>query len=643
MKISFMKCRHLHTFLPVLLALFIWQSPVQGASEESWWNSNWSVRKKITIDAGSTGVEIKDPIGATVVLLRLYDGNFNFISAREDGSDIRFVAEDGKTLLPYSIERFDSLLSEGFVWVKLPEVKSGGKTVFWLYYGNTGDSSAGAPEAKSVFDSDTILAYHFSDAAKPPVDASPAGNNASTAVESATASIIGGGLRFDGNSQKALAIPATPSLAFSEGGSLTLSFWFKPNVLQPGAVLFSRSGEKDAFIVRLDNGIPHVEVVSGGSVQKTSGGNPVVANSWNHLVVAAEGPKLTLYLNGTVYATLSSGLPALNGALLLGGQGANGPGGFNGEIDELNISKIVRSPGFVAFASASQSGEQGARILLHGEDEVVSKGGALGQALEHIGLFGDIAKNMMFDGWVVIFFCALMAVVGWTVAVKKFLYLKTIAKGSEEFLRQWRQVSTDLTALDHSNVESVKSLGGTADARVQKLMKLSPIYHIYHIGSEEIHHRIRSPHGFNGLSARSIQAIRASLDTGMTHEIHRLNRGLIFLTISIAGGPYLGLLGTVIGVMVTFAVIAKSGQVEVNSIAPGIAGALLATVAGLLVAIPALFIYSFLNSQIKDAISNMQTFINEFISKMAEFYPPSQPNGSSYEFARESLEEEVLR
>ena len=103
--------------------------------------------------------------------------------------------------------------------------------------------------------------------------------------------------------------------------------------------------------------------------------------------------------------------------------------------------------------------------------------------------------------------------------------------------------------------------------------------------------------------------------------MQRLNSKLVFLTIGIAGGPYLGLLGTVIGVMITFAVIAKSGQVEVNSIAPGIAGALLATVAGLAVAIPALFAYSYLSSRIKDAVSDMETFIDEFIAKMAEHYP----------------------
>ena len=73
--------------------------------------------------------------------------------------------------------------------------------------------------------------------------------------------------------------------------------------------------------------------------------------------------------------------------------------------------------------------------------------------------------------------------------------------------------------------------------------------------------------------------------------------------------------------MITFAVIAKSGEVEVNSIAPGIAGALLATVAGLAVAIPALFSYSYLSSRITTSLNGIRRFIDEFITRIAEAYP----------------------
>jgi biopolymer transport protein ExbB len=110
------------------------------------------------------------------------------------------------------------------------------------------------------------------------------------------------------------------------------------------------------------------------------------------------------------------------------------------------------------------------------------------------------------------------------------------------------------------------------------------------------------------------------LDAAMMRETQKLNSGIVLLTISIAGGPFLGLLGTVVGVMITFAAIAAAGDVNVNAIAPGIAAALVATVAGLAVAIPALFGYNWLASQIKNASSDGAVFLDEFITKSAEMH-----------------------
>src|SRR5579872_3361696 len=85
-----------------------------SGTAHAWWNSDWTIRKKITFDTASSGAGITDPIGATAVLIRLHDGNFQFGSAKEDGGDIRFIAADDKTPLPFHIERYDSLLSEAF-------------------------------------------------------------------------------------------------------------------------------------------------------------------------------------------------------------------------------------------------------------------------------------------------------------------------------------------------------------------------------------------------------------------------------------------------------------------------------------------------------------------------------------------------
>ena len=106
----------------------------------------------------------------------------------------------------------------------------------------------------------------------------------------------------------------------------------------------------------------------------------------------------------------------------------------------------------------------------------------------------------------------------------------------------------------------------------------------------------------------------------MTRLQQTLSSQMVLLTIAISGGPFLGLLGTVIGVMITFAAIALSGDVNVNAIAPGTAAALAATVAGLSVAIPSLFGYNWLNTRIKSITADNRVFVDEFVTRIAEQY-----------------------
>jgi biopolymer transport protein ExbB len=122
------------------------------------------------------------------------------------------------------------------------------------------------------------------------------------------------------------------------------------------------------------------------------------------------------------------------------------------------------------------------------------------------------------------------------------------------------------------------------------------------------------------LSPQAIAAIRATMDATQVRLTQKLQSQMVLLTIAIAGGPFLGLLGTVVGVMITFAAIAASGDVNVNSIAPGIAAALAATVAGLAVAIPSLFGYNWLNTRIKSITADMRVFVDEFVTRVAEHY-----------------------
>jgi biopolymer transport protein ExbB len=607
----------LRRILLLTLGCLLAGSSFTSAAEKSWWNHEWTIRKKIVVDMSAAGANLTEPIGsATAVLVRLHDGNFQFAAAREDGSDLRFVSDDDKTLLAYHIERIDPLLNEAFVWVKLPEIKSGATTAFWLYYGNAGPQVTAVADSKATYDAETVLVYHFG--ANVQADATGSANNADNAATKIEAALIAGGVRLPGAAP--ISVPASPSLLWNESGTLTWSAWIKPASLQPRAIIFSRREEGRSLVIGLDNGVPFVEI--GG--QRSSGGEALAPGAWRHLAIVAAGGTTTVYLDGVSSGTLAAGLPALNSASLIGGDTEDGAVAFSGEMDELQIAKAARTPGFLKFAALSQAGEKAAKLIVVGNDEQNEHAGG-GEMAKQLSLITDISKSLTFDGWVVIVLCALLAVVGWIISIGKFLYLNKVSKSTRLFLEKWKQMARDLHVLDHGNAESIRSMGGKATLTAQKTLRHSPLYQIYQLGSEEIQHRLASSGEEEpALSGRTMQAIRAVLHGGLVREVQKLNSKLVFLTIGIAGGPYLGLLGTVIGVMITFAVIAKSGQVEVNSIAPGIAGALLATVAGLAVAIPALFAYSYISSRIKDAISDMEIFIDEFVARIAEAYPETQ-------------------
>jgi biopolymer transport protein ExbB len=597
-----------------LLVVLLTSSPVQA-----WWDGEWTIRKKIVVDTGAAGSAITEPIGPTAVLIRLHDGNFQFAFAKEDASDLRFVAADDKTLLPYHLEKFDPLLNEAFIWVKIPDLQPGTQNAIWLYYGNTGAKAVKVEDAKATYDADTVLVYHFNERGTPANDFTMGGNNAAKAGTPVDGSMIAGGLRLDGSS--AIDIPASPALTWAAGAAMTWTAWVKPTALGPNAVLFGRKDDASAFAIGIDNGSPYVEA----NGQRSAAGSPVAINSWHHLAVVTAGPQVTLYLDGVPYGTLAASLPALNGPLQLGGDGSTEPPvgpNFVGEIDELQISKTARPAGFIKLAAFGQSGDKSASLLIFNQDEQATNWLSWLKS----GTFGIIIGSLTFDGWVVIGILMVMAVLSWFVMVTKVRYLNGISKGNALFMKEWKHVASDLTVIDDADAERFKTMGGRVDKAGQRAMRDASVYRIYHIGVEEIRHRLAADQGEGvrkGLAGRSIQAIRASLDGGLVRETQKINRLIVLLTICISGGPFLGLLGTVVGVMITFAAVAAAGEVNVNAIAPGIAAALLATVAGLAVAIPSLFGYNYILSRVKDAKDDMHIFIDEFVTKMAEFYRES--------------------
>jgi biopolymer transport protein ExbB len=595
----------------------------------AWWDHDWSARKLITIDTSSAGADIADPIGTTPVLIRLDVGNFDFDNANPDGSDLRFVAGDDKTPLAYHIEKYDNLLGQAYIWVSLPDLKSEAATTFYLYYGNK--KATAGDDAKGTYDSNTVLVYHFGEHNAPARDWTGNGNTAVNNGQPDDFALIAGGLRLDG--QSTVQLPASPTLAWAGNNQLTWSVWFNETALQPGALLYSRTDGTATLQIGVDNGAPFVAITGPNGTQRSSAGAPIAAGGWHHLAVVA-GSQITVYVDGALFGTLNATLPALNTIAYLGGDATTGTApvvappaatpasppatppaagappaaaapaattGFIGEIDELEISNIARATGFIDFAAIGEGGNPLAAKL-------ITVGAAEKPASFFSGYLVIILGSVTIDGWVIIGILMMMAVGSWVVMADKISYVNKIARANAVFIDHYARIGHDLTAF------------GTPE-RESRTLEASPLYHLYRIGAEQIGIRFAGDTRHKRiLSAQSIAAIRSSLDAGMVREMQRLNKSMVLLTIAISGGPFLGLLGTVVGVMITFASIAAAGNVNVNAIAPGISAALVATVAGLVVAIPALFGYNYLNTRIRNGSADMQVFVDEFETRMAEEY-----------------------
>ena len=204
--------------------------------------------------------------------------------------------------------------------------------------------------------------------------------------------------------------------------------------------------------------MPYVEITDTNGTQRSTVGAAIAANSWKHLAVVAAGGKITLFLDGAQYAELNAGLPAMNTPLLIGGDSTAGDVGFIGEMDELEISKVARSAGFIKLAALGQGGESASKLLAFEQDEQPTNWLSWLKG----GYFGIIISSLTFDGWAVIIILTMMMVISWLVMVHKASYLNAISKGNALFLKEWRHMAGDLTVLDHADADGPRPWAGAS-------------------------------------------------------------------------------------------------------------------------------------------------------------------------------------
>ncbi len=596
--------------LPLLLAALCLLGP---GPAKAWWDQAWTFRKEITVDTAAAGSQLPDTVRRFPLLVRLDSAAFAFADADPSGKDLRFIAADDKTPLSFRIESYDPGAGLAMIWVELPELLPAGQTKLWLYFGNKDAAAAGTPAR--TYDPLYRAVYHFPGTTE---DATANRTPLDGAAAFGTAGIAGRDLRLTGTAP--LTIPA-PAASITQPDGFTVEMWAKPQATPGDAILYALRNDAGTLTLGLAAGIPYAELQLPGVAPKRIASTGPLGSDWTHLAVTGTTSALILYVNGQAVATLAEAVPVLTGTAILGGAPAPLPAapvtgtsagsapttgsdpaaappavipGFVGEVDELRLSNTARSAAYFQAVRLSQG--TGTPLLRFGADEELAAGG--------FGYFGVIWKNLTVDAVAIIIVLGIMAVISWIVMGAKSRYINRTVEADEYFQELFRERRGDLSTLS---------------ANEQSELRHSALFRIYRSGLAELldrHAEEHNPH----LSDEAVESIRGAIDAARVEETEGLDRWMVLLTIAIAGGPFIGLLGTVLGVMITFAAISLAGDVNVNAIAPGVAAALAATVAGLAVAIPALFGYNYLSTRANSVSNRLQVFSDRLVGRLAELH-----------------------
>ena len=582
-----------------------------AAQAEAWWAPEWTQRKPLRLDTTATGANLNSPVTDATVLIRLHGGNFpQFLNIRDGGADLRFVGGDDLTPLKYHVEKFDAAAQIALVWVKLPVLNpQTTDNPFYLYFANP--AAVDGADAGATYDVDTALVLHFGGAALL-ADSTAYQNTVTGDAIANPASLLGQGVLLSGNG--ALTVADSPPLRFTADKGFTVALWARFDTLPAASgYLLDRIGSAGQRLSVTANGSELVADYAGQRIASTA---PLVAGQWHHIAITAGAGTLRLYLDGSEVANAPVTLTDLDGAITVGGA-ADGSGALAVALDEVVVSSVQRSADAIALATTVQ-GLRNDQALTYSADEAAEAAATTADGGQSAGHFAIIFKHVFGNDdalveQLVIGVCGLMMMIAVLVMVLKGVALVRARGATARFLKAYENLAP---TIDDPNA------GFTSLYDRTRAFKDSPLFRVYRRGLDEVRSRFSPAVGAApaGLDEKAMMSLRAGLDAVMVREGQKLNSQLVLLTIAISGGPFIGLLGTVVGVMVTFAAIAATGDVNIAAIAPGMAAALLATVAGLGVAIPALFGYNYLGSQVKELSADMHVFADEFMARVNEYY-----------------------
>jgi biopolymer transport protein ExbB/TolQ len=223
-------------------------------------------------------------------------------------------------------------------------------------------------------------------------------------------------------------------------------------------------------------------------------------------------------------------------------------------------------------------------------------------------------QNSTLPGRIILVTLFIASIFSWSVMVTKFRVVRHAQRRREQFLELFRtdrqplRIYTDRVRFEGAPVFTVYK-AGCKELTFQLL------------GSAEVDETFRARLDIaQRISPAQMRVVTSAMERAVGESALRLESQMILLATAVSGAPFLGLLGTVWGVMETFSDVATAGSANLAAMAPGVSAALITTVTGLLVAIPAMFGYNYLVTTIRAMIVELDNFAAELASEFEHKY-----------------------
>ncbi|MBN1829540.1 MAG: protein TolQ [Deltaproteobacteria bacterium] len=230
---------------------------------------------------------------------------------------------------------------------------------------------------------------------------------------------------------------------------------------------------------------------------------------------------------------------------------------------------------------------------------------------------GNILDLVLDSGPMVQFVLLLLfffSVLSWAIIIVKYRVVRRTKKENALFLQVYMR-STKLSAVfpesrkfRSSTLAEVFRAGYTELGKVTRAMK------------ESSQSAESTEEGILSMDLRGIDNVERALNRACDAEISKIEQALVFLATTGSASPFIGLFGTVWGIMNAFRGIGVRGSATLAVVAPGISEALVATAAGLAAAIPAVIFYNYFLNRIKDISLETESFASEFLNIIERFY-----------------------